>query len=230
MHARYKRKGRERMIDTLKGLGLSLLTVLAASSMTVANAPANQEGHFVTDLAHAEIKGFNSETDPIHFIKHGIGGEVGCTTSYKGTTTSQTVSSLVLTPTFSTCYTTGTENVLEVDTNLCSFRFTVAKGTTDNTEQTAHIDCPAGSVIEILHPNCIVRIPAQTITTGLTYTRKSEGKHFITLDANVQLATTIHGLCQFVQPTNGTATLKGSIRIRAFEPNKPLNDINLTAT
>lgn len=215
----------------LKALGLGLLAAVALA-LAVANASATGEGHFVTDLTHVDIKGINSETDPIHFLVHGVGGEVGCATDHRATmiSASKTASELIVTPTYTNCYTTGTETVFPIDVNACTYKLTVAKGTTGSTEQTAHVECPAGSAIEITHPNCKFRIPPQTINTGLTYTTGSEGKHFITLDVNAQVSPTLHGLCQFISPTNGTGTIKGTMRIRAFEPGKPLNDVNLTAT
>jgi hypothetical protein len=216
----------------LKALGVGLLAALAVAAVAVVNASATAGGHFVTDVTHADIKGFNSENHPIHFIEHGVAGEVGCTTDYKATMISatKTVSELVVTPSYDTCYTTGTQTVFPVHINGCTYKLTVAANTTDNTEQTAHVVCPGAGALEVTHPNCILKIGSQTITTGITYTRKSEGKHFITMDVNAQISTTLHGLCQFVLPTNKNGTIKGTIRVRAYEQGKPLNEVNLTAT
>jgi hypothetical protein len=119
---------------------------------------------------------------------------------------------------------------MPVTINSCTYIFTVAAGTVESTEQTAHLVCPAGQKIEIHHPNCTVEIHPQTVTTGLTYTTKTTatGIHEITSDVNVAFSMTRHGLCQFVAPTTGTGTIKGSVTVKAF--NTGGQQIPLTAT
>jgi len=215
----------------LRALGLGLLAAVAISAGLAASAGANGEGHFVTDLAHTDIEGFVSGDHKLHFSLHGMEDEVGCNTHYyTATPTTATTTSITVTPHYEECVTTSNGIATPIEANGCTYTFTVAKGTTDKTEQTAHLLCPAGQKIEILHLNCTIDIHPQTISSGITYTRKEvKGVHYITLDAAVQVTTTRHGPCQFILPTNGVSTLSGFIVVRAFKP-KTLAIVNVTAT
>jgi hypothetical protein len=224
------------MNRTLKVLSLGLLLAIAASGVAVMQAAANQEGHFVTDLTHADVSGVEDFVHRLHYVEHGSAGEIGCDeTSYKATAISatKTLSELIFTPAYGKCYTTpdGETGSVAIHVNGCTVKFTVAKGTTDNTEQTFHLQCPPGAAIVLTHPNCKITFHPQTVNTGITYTTKVDpidGKHYLTLHLNVQVTTTKHNLCQFFG-TNGVGTLKGTLPVSAFVPNSG-NAVNLTAT
>ncbi len=224
------------MRHKLKISSLSLLAVVAVSAVAALNAAANGEGHFVTNLTHADIDGGVGSFHKLHYVEHGFAGEIGCkNTTYRATAISgtKTVTELIFTPAYGECFTTpdGAPGSVAIHVNGCTYKFTVAKGTTDNTEQTIHLQCPPGAALRITHPNCTITIHPQIINTGITYTKKvdpTSGKHIITLDANGQYTTTRHNLCQLFG-TNGTGTLKGQLLILAYEPNSA-KLVNLTAT
>jgi hypothetical protein len=221
----------------LRALGLSLIAALAVSAVAVMNASATEGGHFVTTgNSHADIKGFvdpgPNKPHELHLINHNLEGLIGCNVqTYTAKTTTETTTSLTVTPTYGDCFTTNPEkDPVEVTVNGCTYTFTVAPiATPNNTEHTAHLVCPTGKRIEIHHELCTVSVHPQTINGGLTYTTAGSGStHEITMDINVQFNVTRHGLCQFIAPTPGVGTLKGSATVKAF--NTLGNQIPFTAT
>ena len=215
----------------LKALVLSLNAAMAVSAVVATNAPANGAGHFVTTgNSHAHITGFAGPGTGynLHFSNHGLEGEIGCTTqTYSATTTTETTTSITVTPAVSGCTTTSNGQAVSIDLNGCTFTLTVASNTTDSTEQTTHLLCPTGKKIEVTHPNCTVSIHPQT-DGGDTYTTTHDVWFIITKHTHIQLNTTRHGLCQFIAPTNGTGTLSGSVLIKAF--NTSGGQISIRAT
>ena len=219
----------------LKALGLGLLAAAAVSAVTAMNAGATEGGHFTTDLTHVDLHGFNGFGHNLHFVQHGVAGEVGCAEpTHEATMISatKTVSELTVTPKYKECYTTGggKPGSVIIDVNGCTYIFKVAKNTTDTTEQTARLECPGGAVMKITHPNCTTTIHPQNVNTGITYKKVVGPPHHITIDSDAQFTITSHGLCQFILPTVGAGTLKGSVRIKAINPNKKTEELNITAT
>jgi hypothetical protein len=221
------------MSPKLKALGLGLLAGMSVSAIAVINASANGEGHFVTTgNTHTHIIATEGTSHRSHFVSHGLEGELGCDESLiTTTTTAETSADLSGTATYNKCYTTngGTPGEVTVTTNGCTYTFTVAKGTTNSTEQTKHLICPAGKAIEVHHPNCTITIVPQTINTGITYTTVLENNiHAITAHLSIQIATQYQGgLCVFLGTTH-TATFKGTLTVRAF--NTAGNQVPITAT
>ena len=221
----------------LKALGLSLLAAMAVSAVAVMNASANGSGHFETTkgaVIHGHVTHPTGGPHNLHLVNHGLEGEIGCDVqSYTATASASTITSITIRPKYETCYTTEADHAdhspnVPVHVNECDYTFTVAQGTTDNTEQTAHLVCPPGKKIEVTHPNCTVSVHPQTINTGLTYTTKGiSNSHEITMHVNIQFTTTRHGLCQFIAPTNGQGTLRGSATVTATVNNV---QVPLTAT
>jgi hypothetical protein len=219
----------------LKALGLGLLAALSVSAVAVMNAGANGEGHFVTTgNTHTHITATEGTLHKIHLVSHGLEGEIGCDESLiTTTTTAETSADLSGTATYNKCYTTngGTPGEVTVTMNGCTYTFTVAKGTVNTTEQTAHLICPHEGLkrVEVHHPNCTITIPPQTVNTGITYTTVLENNiHAITAHVNVQFTTEYHGgLCVFLG-TNHTGTLKGTATVRAF--NTVGGQVPITAT
>jgi hypothetical protein len=218
----------------IKALGLGILAALAVSAVAVMNASANGEGHFVTTgITHATIEGTETGTHKTELTLHGLeGGTVCDEIKYHGTTVAETSNDITITTTYNKCHTTGNATNIPFHVNGCSYTFTVAKGTTDSTEQTVDLICPAGKAIEITHPNCTITVGPQTITTGFTYTTLFEnGKHTITLDLTkpgITLVAQFHaGICVFTGTSHHT-TLHGSITLEARDTAGNLQ--NLTAT
>jgi hypothetical protein len=219
----------------LKALGLGILAALSVSAFAAVNVAANGEGHFVTTgTTHATIEGTETGVHKTEFTAHGLEGGIVCDEiKYHGTTTAETVTSITITPTYNKCHTTPDgAGTTTVTMNGCTYTFTVAKGTTDATEQTVHLLCPPGKSVEIHHPNCTITIHAQTIETGVTYTTLFEnGKHTITLDLTkpgITFTTEYHGgICVFTGTTHH-GTLHGSVTVEAKTLAGALT--NITAT
>jgi hypothetical protein len=222
------------MLFKLKALILGLLATAVVSSAAAIDAAASGEGHFVTEITHAKIIGSVGEFQKLHFSLHGIAGEVGCddmTHTATMISASKTATELVVTPGYGKCYTTGGEpESAFVHVNGCTYKFTVAKGTTDTTEQTLHLQCPPAAAIKITHPNCTITIHPQNVNTGITYTKGVAGtKHHIVLHLNAEVTVTRHGLCQLMG-TFAQGTIKGAMYVRSWEPGVGGKEQNLTAT
>ncbi|HXR29681.1 MAG TPA: hypothetical protein VN752_00900, partial [Solirubrobacterales bacterium] len=114
----------------LKALGLSVIAAMAVSAVAVMNASANTAGHFVSEinnLTHVKGEEGPGTAHRIHFVSHGLTGEIGCdNVSYTAVFTN-TTNSLTVTPNYSSCYTTGTnEAKWDVHENGCTYTFRVA--------------------------------------------------------------------------------------------------------
>jgi hypothetical protein len=207
----------------IKTLCLGLLAALSVSAFAVVNATANSEGHFTTTgNTHTHITGTESSEHRLHFLMHGLAGEIGCDESlFTATTTTETSIDLTTTAEPKKCYTTNSGQLpgsTTITMNGCTYTFRVAKGSTNSTEQTFHLICPPEKELEIHHPNCTIKLPPQTFTTGLTYTQVFEdGIHIITVDMNIQFAATEYegGICVFTGTTH-TGTFGGRLTLRAF--------------
>jgi hypothetical protein len=213
------------MSTKLKALGLGLIATMALGAVAVMNASANGAGHFVsTGNTHVLVRGAEN-IGTLHRLElrsHGLEGGIVCEEAIYPdyTSSAETETSIVVKPTYNTCHTTDDAvpyDDLTVTMNGCSYRFTVASGTTDATEQTVHLECPVGAKIEVHHPNCTITIPEQTINTGVTYKTITEGGiHAITLESSAEFSTEYHGgICIFTG-TNHTGTLVGSATVRGF--------------
>ncbi len=218
----------------LKAVGVGVLAALIVSALAVMSASANEKGHFVsTGTSHVEIVGVEApKTAHTHHFKDlAAPGPIGCDkVSYTGKTAAETVISINVAPSYTNCYTTEEPEVkVPISVNGCTYTFTVAQNTTDNTEQTAHLLCPVGKALEIHHPDCTITILPQTINTGITYvTQFEDGKHTLTLKTNINLSITRHGLCRIFLPLHGTGNLAGAATVKALDTNKLL--ANITAT
>jgi hypothetical protein len=213
----------------LKVLSLTVLIATAVWAVNAMDASSKGGGHLVSEFSRTVV-GSEGGSHKLHFKSHGLEGEIGCAeAAYTSTLQAATTSSVLITPFHEGCTTTGSGKAVPVDTNECNYRFTIAESTTDNTEQTAHLECPAGKSIQITDETCTISIHPQTLNTGLTYTSATNpttGVDEITVDVKVQFTATHHGLCQFVTATNGTGTLTGSVTAQAIMGNQ----ISLTAT
>ncbi len=198
------------MSITLKALGISILAALATGALGVVTASANGSGHFVSELHHMSVGGGQAG---VLIKNHGL-GEYKCDVGFAGTTTVTTTTALNLTPSFTNCG-------FPVDWNGCTYSFTVASLTTDETEQTLHLLCPVGQALKFTSPNCTISLPPQTNLSGVTYKRVEDPaskKHQLKVDLNIELFTTRHGPCQLTAPTNGTGTLQMSMTLAGSNP------------
>ena len=222
----------------LKALGLGLLAAMAFSAVAVMNASATVQGHFVSDVATTHVIGSESGLHRHDLLLHGFSGEIGCeVATYTGTTHATTVTSINIAPKYEKCYTTPgpwhqTDNNIPITLNGCTYTFTVTGGNQETTEHKVDLVCPNPlKGIEIHHPNCTATVLPQTVSTGVTYTRKTNptnGKHEITLDTNVQFNIERHGLCG-IFGTSGKGTLKGSATVVGLDgTNGP--QIGITST
>jgi hypothetical protein len=198
-----------------KLLGLALLASLVAAAFAVMTASANQEGHFVTPgNAQATILG-TEKGHTLEWKVDGLGDGIICNdATWEWLSDQETETSLLFDPTLKGCRTTGQQQSFEIKRNTCLFHFYAAKGTTDQTEQTAKLECGSNS-LEILHPGCTVTVPSQSVLTGITYTKVTfDKKNAITADFNVKVNVQTDGpVCPKGQKTG---QLVGSILFEAL--------------
>jgi hypothetical protein len=131
-----------------KASALGVLAAVAIGCLTAANASATSGGHFVItpETSHSIIFGTQTEKHRLEYALHGLEGGIICDSAlYEGTAEAATVTQLDLKPTYSGCHTTGSSTNIPIDVNGCFYRLTVAKGSTDQSEQTVHLVCPFGN-------------------------------------------------------------------------------------
>lgn len=198
----------------LKILGMALLALAATSAFAVTNASGTVAGHFTHEgpTNNARIVAHEAATTPhqltFFHLKPGThetdGNPIHCEKStYEGTVTTKTVTTITMTPTYTNCTTNDEDGTkVTVDVNGCSYTFS-SHG--PNTHGTVTIDCPVGKQIEITHPLCTITIPAQThattLTGGITYdTVVENNKHALTATVTVNTITGHYhaGLCVFL--------------------------------
>ncbi|HEX9968087.1 MAG TPA: hypothetical protein VGB06_09080 [Solirubrobacterales bacterium] len=193
---------------------LSLALALAAC-LVVAPAAASAEtgGHFTSETAHTAWEGTEVKASG-HTTKfaEGSGTPIECgKATYSGTTTTTTVTEVALAPTYSGCRTSsGTEGDVIYDINGCSYVLKIGKkASTDNTMQ---LSCPVGKQLEITHFNCTIKLPPQTFSQGVAYTKITEsGKPALTIDFTAQVAVNYEDKACIFLGTNHTFNFTGSI-------------------
>lgn len=223
-------EGNRIMSLKLKALGLALLAATAVSAVAVVNASATTGGHFVSEKAHTVITGLEGGSHTLEYSFHGMENGVICDEAfYDGTITAETVTDITLSPFYAKCHTTGNPNNVPITPNGCTYTLTFAAGNPATTENTVDLVCPAGKAIEIHHPNCTVTIPPANNLQSVTYTTTLEnGRHTITLDANLKFNIQFHGgLCVFLG-TNQTGTLTGSLTLKGYDGSGNLLSITTT--
>lgn len=129
-------------------------------------------------------------------------GTVTCTTAHFEGTISPTTSEMRLTPNYGTnaCQAFGFINV-PVDVNGCTFRSTVGGQT--------HIECPAGSGIEITAPGCTTKIESQTVEKG-TYANNAAKTDIVATLNYSKIAYNECGTARTGATYTGTTTLVGT--------------------
>jgi|GEM_PF-640570 len=200
---------------TSKALSLALALVACLVAAPGA-ATAETGGHFTSETAHTTWEGTEVKASghTTKFLPES-GNSLECgKVTYSGTTTTTTVTEVALTPSYSGCKTSsGAEGEVTYDGNGCSYIFKIGKkATTDNTTQ---LSCPGTSKIEITHPNCTVKLPPQTFSQGVAYTKITEnGKPALTFDLTAQLAVQYEGgICIFLG-TSHIFNLTGSMVVK----------------
>jgi hypothetical protein len=220
----------------LKALGALLSAALMLGALAVVSAPAETGGHFVSEVAHTELKG--QQENGFNELHDAIGSVLCEEASFTGTTNATTVESVTIVPKYGKCR-NGT-NTVTVDMNGCSYTFTVGKkaATADNT---VHLLCPTGQSVTLTiffeHSStlaCTVHLKPQTPTGGVVYTTTGSGAtHGITADITVKgiVVTRTPGFfggCLFA-PENGTnGELTGFATLNGF--NTEGKQVGVTAT
>jgi hypothetical protein len=222
----------------LKATGLALAALFALSALLAQGAQAAVEHTFHSDLEHTIITGeFHEGVKDV--ISWG-GTTLSCEKAkFEGTVEGKEAKEITITPTYgSTEKPSGckeAKNGLEyiIHTNHCAYILT--SNTTVSTETpevqehgTEHLECAAGSAIEITIPaiGATLHIGEQTPTHGVKYTNAETGGHKeITVHTTLRhTRITCTGNC-FLLPGegkteeaeyNGTETWKGYEDKKAF--------------
>lgn len=230
----------------LKALGLGLIAALALSAVAVMNAGATTTGHFTSDSTTnntTTLIGSESTSDFKHKIEFAAAGLPGkpiyCTNAtFHGSVTSLTTQSIEITPTYSNCATTNSNNepggpAVTVDFKKCKYVFT-SRTTGD---ATAGLSCPAGEKVTITDPNsgCVLKFGTQHVANAVTYntdmaTTAPHTKHALTVQATATgVNYTAHsGLCIFVGTNRTDGTMTGGATVKGVDQVGTL--VNITAT
>jgi hypothetical protein len=216
----------------LKAFGLGLLAMMAIGAFAVVNATATTGGHFVSEVAHTEIKGSENAIDRLELTSHGLEGGTVCDfAAYNGTANAATVTEIEVSPSYAGCHTTGqAAGTVKVDSFGCKYRFTVAKEAGGNVEGTTDVVCEAGKAIIVTHPSCEITIAPTNNQNifGITYTKVAGVKHEITLDMKIQVETTYHsGIC-VLTGTFHNGTLSGAMMLKGTTTEG--SQVGITAT
>lgn len=216
------------MKHRIKALGAGALAVMAVVAFS-GSATATGGGHFVSGVAHTQVELVSNKTGH-SFTWWNSNGTVTCGKSvHTGTIPTSTAESIVFNPGWEGCA-TADGIAMSFTTNGCTFRLKVAAGTTASTEQTMHLECPTGKVIEVHQSSCLVTMVPQAVEKAATYaTMETNGKHAVTVSLNATLETQFHGgICVFLG-TKQSTTLTGSAVLSGFSPING-EPVSLTAT
>jgi hypothetical protein len=195
----------------LKALGMAIAAVMAFAAF----AGSASAAEFHSEVAHTQISGAQVKTD----VFTTNAGTVKCSeATYSGTqTTGVTSTQVTAEAKYGGCTAFGFVGAT-IHMNGCDYLFT------SNPNPYLHILCPAGKVIEVTTPSCVITVPAQTVNSGVTYVNVP-GNGTTTRHITVQVA--LSGLTYTQDPgpfpgctggggtfTNGTytgeATIKGA--------------------
>src|SRR6187549_118565 len=214
----------------VKILGAALLALAATSALAVTNASGTANGHFYhhavgTSVAITAHDG-STTAHKLEFTRLSPGTDtttgngITCKTSqYTGQVTERTTSTIRLFPKYTECLTTpgGVYDEVKVHPYHCSYIFS-SQGTRKH--GTVSIDCPAGQSIEITHPNCTTKVPAQTasattLTEGISYANQADGTITATVTVNTITGHFEAGICVFLG-TQQKFEMKGSVTVEGF--------------
>ena len=215
------------MKGKLKIVGAVALGSLCIGSLIAGSAGAEGGGDFDLGEGAVVVKGFQ---DAEHFIESGSesGAQSYCNTGVvEGEVTEGTLEAIALFAGSAECYTTGSpKNTFSYHQNGCYLTLTV--GREAEKDNTAYGVCPKGPA-EITHPNCVIEVPAQTVSSVSYDSVELEGKHAITLTVTTEKITSHYegGICQLLGTTHSTS-LNGSAILQAF--NEVGEPVDLTAT
>ncbi|HXR61600.1 MAG TPA: hypothetical protein VN732_09755 [Solirubrobacterales bacterium] len=205
-----------------KLLGLGALATVAAVSVVVMSASAsNREGHWATPgHTSTTVHGLEKPSHTVEFAIEGAGKGVVCeATLWDTAMTAETEKELTFIPVYDKCKTTGgTVGEVKIKGNGCSLELYVAKGTTENTEQTADFICGVGTSMEVSELFCTLTITTQKNLTGITYKNITLTKEAVTVSFNTKLVIKADGACPMGTGTAGK--LSGALTIEAYDDAK----------
>lgn len=208
------------MSNKFKAFGFCLIAAVAMSVAAVMSASAETGGHFISEVAHTELKGAQVETNKLNDPTLGA---VQCKqATFSGTVNSTTTTQITIIPTYHEC--SNGERGVTVDMNGCDYVFTIRGQAPAERDNTVHLTCPVGKQVEVTvftnssktTLSCTETIRAQTPTGGVVYTTGGSGtSHDILADLTIE-GIHIHrhaafvGGCLFAATTVETATLTGT--------------------
>lgn len=210
------------------------LALCAIGTAFVTSASAQTGGHFTIDVPKAKIKTTESPTHRLEFTFPGLTPILCEERTFPGENIPQTFVDIAITGGAPKCATTGgNPKELEIQFHGCGLKFKI--GQKAGQHNTTDIYCPPGEgPIEVIHPNCKVKVPAQNGFNGVTYTNvPEEGKHALTLQLTLAAGpeVTAHfeeGICIFLG-TNHAMVVTGSLTVRAYKEDGTTR-ANITAT
>jgi hypothetical protein len=214
-------EGKQKIMRNFKTLGLALVAALALGVTAAASASA-EPFYLTAEAASADLVGeqFNTATTTIDI------GTVKCgVIRYEGTLPARAAREITITPTYKECQLAGLP--IEVDTNSCGYRFTMASKEGSSYEGEAAVLCEeAGDSITFISKlgsttKCIVHVGAQEGLKSVTYEKSGSPSEIranlaITGIAYSQTSGTGVGTCPTADNTTNGA-YKGIEAIKGYE-------------
>jgi hypothetical protein len=231
----------------LKALGLALLAAFAMSAVMASAAHATSK---FTASAYPTVitgtqEGNGSEAN--NYFQSTTGNKVHCPeldVKYEATIT-EASTSVTVTPHYGSTTSTpcdatagGTFDAT-IHLNGCHYIFNALTNTSaTDTHGSAELKCPTGTEITITVVTCVIHIPPQTISSGITFTNiAAHGptlEDYITVDVNVENGITYTETDAFLCPFNGNThtgegDFKASVSVKGFVDNgNPVNHSTTT--
>lgn len=205
----------------LRLLSAGVLAAMAIGALAATSGSAETGGHFTADVEGT----FETVESTNHRLEFLTPGSTGIACDISKTTVplaNKTFTAFRFTWAGTRPCTTTVDNPVpfNVHFNGCGLLFKIGKKAVQ--DNTTEIVCQTGTQIEITHPNCTVRVPAQAGFLGASYENVVEGgKHAITVKLTVGGGTEMTanyegGICIFLGTTHPIAVV-GSFTVKALD-------------
>jgi hypothetical protein len=200
------------MIHKLKTIGVALAAVMAFAAISASAASAANEFH--SAVAHTSLSGEQVGED----VFTTNAGTVRCKkATYTGTNSTATSKHQVVAPAYSECTAFGGFLNATIDTNGCTYTFTVSAFPAGSVA----IVCPEGKSIEVTTFACDVKVGSQT-RPGITYTNVAGPPKHVTVDVSITGLTYTQTSTNFPGCTGGNGTFTngtytGKATVKGFD-------------
>jgi hypothetical protein len=223
------------MVLSPRALALALIgAAIAIGTIGAVSASGETGGHFTVESDPASIRLTEQGTHFLEYSVQGLNPIVCESAEYAGppfsgkTKTEIGIGGLNKEP----CKTKGGGAYGEttIHYNECKIVLLIGKKATQ--DNTTELECPSGGQLEITHPSCVIKVPAQKGFNGVAYNTVVEGgNHAITASFTVGGGTAHfeNGFCVLLGTTHALA-VTGSITMFAVDKNGAITGLTATGS